>query len=184
MRTMLVVAALIVAAPAVANAQDAADRRREQAYDNLRQLEQTQRIGEVERQLSNMEIRRQSDQAISALKSPTTATYNNPRPQEYETLRELRRTEPVAEIERQLANIELRRQSDEAINALKSPAAAPVATENPYPLAPVAAPVVRAPAPAAQAAPAAPDSNARARDAELAASNARLREIAQAQRAN
>ena len=48
MRATLVLAALIVAAPAVGHAQDATEARRAQAYDNLRQLEQNQRIGEVE----------------------------------------------------------------------------------------------------------------------------------------
>lgn len=69
MRAIFFLAAIAAAVPAVAGAQDATERRRFQAYENLRQLEQNQRIGEVERQVSNMEIRRQSDDTLRALQN-------------------------------------------------------------------------------------------------------------------
>jgi hypothetical protein len=113
MRAILVLAALIVAVPAVAGAQDATERRRQQMDENFRQLEQNQRIGEVERQLSNMEIRRQSDEALRSLQQPPVVTNDNP-----------------YEVERQLSNMEIRRQSDEALRSLQQP---PVVTnDNPY----------------------------------------------------
>lgn len=70
MRALLLATAALAAIPAVAGAQDATERRRAQAYENLRQLEQSQRIGEVERQLDNIEIRRQSEAALRALQPP------------------------------------------------------------------------------------------------------------------
>lgn len=81
MRALIVLTALIVAAPAVVHAQDATERRRQQAYENLRQLEQTQRIGEVERQLTNMELRRQTEENLRQLqvpRSPSEAPYTVP----------------------------------------------------------------------------------------------------------
>ena len=74
MRVLLALTALIVAAPAVVHAQDAAERRREQAYENLRQLDQNQRIGEVERQITNMELRRQAEENLRQLQTPRTTT--------------------------------------------------------------------------------------------------------------
>lgn len=117
MRATLILAALVIAVPALASAQTPADRRREQMDQNFRQLDQNQRIGEVERQLANMQIREQSDSALRALQTPVT-----------------------------------------------------VANDNPY--------VV----PATTVTSAVLSSEDRARDAELAASNARLREISKAQR--
>jgi hypothetical protein len=70
MRALLAVTAVLTAIPAVAGAQDATERRRQQAYENLRQMDQVQRVGEVERQLDNMEIRRQSAEALRALQPP------------------------------------------------------------------------------------------------------------------
>lgn len=77
MRAFLVVAAVLAAIPAVAGAQDATERRRQQAFDNLRQLEQNQRLGDVERQLSNMEIRQQSDATLRAIQAPAVITSQN-----------------------------------------------------------------------------------------------------------
>ena len=77
MRAILVLAALIAAAPAVAGAQDATERRRQQSLENLRQMEQNQRIGEVERQLSNIELRAQSESALRAIQAPAEITRQN-----------------------------------------------------------------------------------------------------------
>ena len=191
MRAIIVLAAVIAAAPAFATAQDATERRLQRAADNLREMDQNQRIGEVERQVSNMEIRRQSEEVLRALQpqSRTTPTVRSPediaRDAELAAanarLRDLARTQAVQvrdpasqavqnqridQIEMRLSNIEIRRQRDEALRALQPQAPAVVDV----------APVI-APPPADAAAESA------ARDAELAASNARLRAIAQAQRA-
>lgn len=192
MRAIVVLAALIAAAPAVATAQDATERRLQRAAENLREMEQNQRIGEVERQVSNMEIRRQSEEVLRALQPPsrTTPTVRSPEDIARDAalvaanarLRDLARTQRVEvrdpasqagqnqridQIEMRLSNIEIRRQRDEALRALQPPAQT---------VADVVAPV--APSPPADAA-----AESAARDAELAASNARLRAIAQAQRA-
>ena len=76
MRAIVVLAALIAAAPAVATAQDATERRLQRAAENQREMVQNQRIGEVERQVSNMEMRRQSEEVLRALQpqSQTTPT--------------------------------------------------------------------------------------------------------------
>ena len=219
MRATLVLAALIVAAPAVGHAQDATEARRAQAYDNLRQLEQNQRIGEVERQLSNMEARRQSEEALRALNASRPTTYVVPAlppvvlapqpPQNNSRAAELQQTQRIEEVERQVTNLELRRQSEANLRALQAPAVAPTpyvvpgssAATGVSPIGPrrFPAPAATEVAAAAQATvPAATDETAVLAataeatdptaaegglgDLELAASNARLREIAAAQR--
>lgn len=80
MRAILILTTLLAAAPLVAQAQDATERRREQAYDNLRSLEQTQRLNEVDRQISNIELRQRSEQAMRVLSSQTNTRVATPLP--------------------------------------------------------------------------------------------------------
>jgi hypothetical protein len=146
MRALLLATAALAAIPAVAGAQDATERRRAQAYENLRQLEQSQRIGEVERQLDNIEIRRQSEAALRALQPP-------PR----------NRTVDAPYV---VAG---------SSAATGVPALQPSRPPGEAVLEPYAGPTTTTGAATAED---------RLRDAELAATNARLREIAQAQRGN
>lgn len=200
MRALLVVTAVLAAIPAVADAQNATERRRDQAYENLRQLDQSQRIGEVERQVGNMEIRRQSEEALRALQPPrlraepayvppTIPVTVVPAPQE--------QRQRVEAVEQRLSNLEVRRQSDEALGALQTQIPRTRSVDAPYV---VAGSSTATGVPALQPrrapdvsvlTPSAPDSSAKAigpgsediiRDAEIAAANARLREIAMAQR--
>jgi hypothetical protein len=199
MRAVLVVTAALAAIPAIAGAQTVTEQRRLQAYENLRQLEQSQRIGAVERQLDNLEIRRQSDEALRALQTPRTRAepvYIPPAIPVTATPAPQEQRQRIDAAEQRLTNLEVRRQSDEALQGLQTPRRAR-STDAPYVVAgssaatgvpalqPRRAPDVSvlAPYPAADAAtPGAVATEDGLRDAELAAANARLREIAQAQR--
>ena len=97
MRALLALAALIVAVPAVTHAQDAAERRRQQTIENLRQMEALNRLGctlmqgflfsraqpaeEIETWLKNTVIPRKAPWIVAAgefLRDPTIAPVDEP----------------------------------------------------------------------------------------------------------
>jgi len=63
----LIVLSLTIAGPSAVMAQTANDRRAFEAQERLRTLPQTQRLNELDRQLTNMDLRRRTDQNLLEL---------------------------------------------------------------------------------------------------------------------